>query len=671
MATNYWRGTTNNNWDGAANNWSLGHVPTSSEDVAFDASSPNPSVLNMSPASMYCKSLDFTGAPGDITWSGSYEVSISGNLTLKSGMTITNDGDVLFSSSAIFTSNTAVLHGAIRINGNGITVTLGDDCTIQGLIDIHQGTLDITGHNFTCGTVTDSTSTHVRGLILGTSTLQCSSFALSVGGTLTLDADEGIIKCSSVFIGLGITYNEVELNGAACEIRDSNTYTNLKIIGTASLADSCTIYANQTITGTLTITGNSARYRSFVTSDITGTARTLTAEVVSIIDCDFRDITAAGTAAPFTGTRLGNCAGNSQITMTVADDKYAVTGDASKNWSDDIWALSSGGATSVDNFPLPQDTAIFDNSTWTDNTARTLTCNTYRLPGFTWSAMTRTSKSFTVGINQPCYGNMVLKAGLTVYNGSATITLANRTTQSITSDTVQWFGKIVIDSIGGTVSLVDKLTLGATRSLTLTNGTFDANDQDVSIGSFISSNSNTRTLTMGGGAWTLTGTGTVWDLTVNGIEFTFNKETANIKLNQGSGTTACTFAGGGKTYNFLTQDGTGNYILTITGSNVFDTLVVNNPPKTIKFTAGTTTTITTDFDPKGEAGKLVTIGSVTSASHTLSLTTGTVEVSYCSISRSDAIGGTLWQALVSDGNVNGGNNTGWVFGAFIPKIIMT
>jgi hypothetical protein len=56
--------------------------------------------------------------------------------------------------------------------------------------------------------------------------------------------------------------------------------------------------------------------RTFVRSNTIGTTRTLTcAAVASLTDIDFRDITIAGAAAPVSGTRLGDCKGNSGITF--------------------------------------------------------------------------------------------------------------------------------------------------------------------------------------------------------------------------------------------------------------------------------------------------------------------------------------------------------------------
>ena len=63
---------------------------------------------------------------------------------------------------------------------------------------------------------------------------------------------------------------------------------------------------------------------------------------------------------------------------------------------------------------------------------------------------------------------------------------------------------------------------------------------------------------------------------------------------------------------------------------------------------------------------MITLGSVTPTStFTLSKSSGTVDVSFCSISDSIATGGASWKASTTTGNVDGGNNTGWSFAAIV------
>ncbi len=137
--------------------------------------------------------------------------------------------------------------------------------------------------------------------------------------------------------------------------------------------------------------------------------------------------------------------------------------------------------------------------------------------------------------------------------------------------------------------------------------------------------------------------------------------TGTGKINMTSAT-AKTFVGGDNSYNTLNQGGAGT--LTISGTNTFRNITNSVQPATILFTAGTTNTFTNDFDLNGTSGNLITIGSDTPASNfTLSKSSGTVDVSFCSISDSIATGGAAWYAGTT--STNGGNNTGWLFTNFV------
>jgi len=104
----------------------------------------------------------------------------------------------------------------------------------------------------------------------------------------------------------------------------------------------------------------------------------------------------------------------------------------------------------------------------------------------------------------------------------------------------------------------------------------------------------------------------------------------------------------------------------ITGATTFNTIYCHTQDKTINFTSGQTFTCSA-FDFVGASSHLITIGSTSTSQHTLSKSSGTVSVSYCSISYSNATGGATWDAFLSNGCVDGGNNSGWIFSSFTTK----
>jgi len=266
--------------------------------------------------------------------------------------------------------------------------------------------------------------------------------------------------------------------------------------------------------------------------------------------------------------------------------------------------------------------------------------------------------------NRTVCGNLTLSTGMTLAAG-ATTTLFGSTsgTKIITTNGKTLDFIIAFNGIGGTWQLADNLTQGSTRQSALLNGTIDLNGKTYTAGSSFQTGagSGVKNLTFNGGTLVCPAASTT----------AFHNPVANFTTTAGTGTgkismtaaTAKTFSSSlGAVYN-CTLENAGAGALTITGSNTFTTISNSVQPTSFLFTAGTTTTVT-NFNVSGTSGNLVTIGSATASNHTLSKASGLVDVSYCTISRSTATGGARWQAYTANGNVDGGNNTGWLFSAF-------
>lgn len=275
---------------------------------------------------------------------------------------------------------------------------------------------------------------------------------------------------------------------------------------------------------------------------------------------------------------------------------------------------------------------------------------------FTGFSGTRSNTALTL------YGSLTVSSGMTLSSGANTLTFAATSgTQDITSSAKMFDFPLTINGVGGTVRLLDDLTVGSTRTTSLFAGTFNANNYNFSTGLFTVNSGSPRTVTMGSGTWTLTGTGNVWDFSsTSGL--TFNKDTANIVLSSTSSLSRG-FFGGSLTYNNLTIGGaTGTSTLSITGNNTFNTISsTKTVAHTVRFSGGSTTTVA-NWTVTGTAGNVVTLTSDTTSQFNLVKTGGgTVSLSYANISYSNATPGSTWYAYLSDGNVDGGNNTGWTF----------
>ena len=351
---------------------------------------------------------------------------------------------------------------------------------------------------------------------------------------------------------------------SALNFNNENTFNNLTFLSptTNPRIFSITLFANQIVNGTLTIGGSSTGSRRiFFGSSSSSSPRTITAGTIATLsDVDFRDIIAAGTSSPWSGTRLGNCLGNTNITFDAGKTVYWNLGATNQNWGSTAWALSSGGTPNENNFPLAQDTAVFDDDGDTPSTQIQVT-SLWHIGTIDMSART-TEFNLSYQITCSHYGSLTLFSNLTLTQTSRMSFRCRGTTQTITT-AGKTFQSIGIDAPTGTVQLEDSLT--CTSDVQLTQGAFNANGYNVTCSGLSASGSGTRTLTLGNGLWTLTATGGVWDLVSTNL--TFDAGSSDILLTNTT-STARTFSGGGLTYNKLTIGGTtGTSTTTITNSN--------------------------------------------------------------------------------------------------------
>jgi hypothetical protein len=631
--TVYWNLAAGGNW--SANAWAAssgGAASTDNFPLAQDTATIENTGLITSAAVTMDSAITYTGAVSMSTRTNAMTLSLStgytiyGNWTNGSGTTLSGAQTLTFSgrNTQTITSAGKTFSGGIAVDSYGGTVELAANNLNIGTntLTITNGTFDTKNLNVTAGSLISSSS-NVRSITLGSSTLTLSSAADAINFTtptnLTFSAGTSTISLTgestgTIFNGGGNTFNTVTLTGTnsaiTAAIAGANTFTNLTFTAPAAASViSLRFSANQTITGTLTVAGTTAVRRIFVRSDTLGTTRTLTVGTLSADNCDFRDITIAGAAAGSSPTRAGNCGGNSGITFPAAKTVYWNLA-GTQNWSATAWAPSSGGTPDINQFPLAQDTAVFDNT----GSAGTVTVQAaWNIGTLNMSARTSACTIDWSNGGPFIHGNVLLGSGVTP--GTIGIsTFAGRGTQTITSAGNTWSGAITVDCVTGTVQLADALTLIAARNLTLTSGTFDAVSYNLTVGFFDTSGSTLRTLKMGSGTWTLVGTGAVW-FTTTTTNLNFYKGTANIVLSDTSAS-ARTFAGGGLSYNKLTIGGTtGTSTLSITGNNQFTELAST---KTVAHTislSGTTQTFG-KWTVTGTVGNVVTLTG-TGTSHVL------------------------------------------------------
>lgn len=628
--TVYWVTLAGGNWSG--NNWAAssgGAVSTDNFPLAQDTAVIENTGLNTSATVTMDSAVPYTGTvtmstrTNAMTLAGSTAYTVYGNWVLGSGVTQSYSNILSFSgrNTQTITSAGKTLSGAITVDSYGGTVELADALNIGGnTLTVTNGTFDTKNFNVTASALSSSNS-NVRTIALGSSTVTLSSNGpqFSTNTNLTFNAGTSQITLSATGMtlagGTGVSFYNVSFTTTSSStgaITGANTFNNISITAPAAAGlTQLSLGANQTINGTLTVAGASPVRRIFVRSDTLGTQRTLSVGTLSATDCDFRDIAITGTAAGSSPTRAGDCGGNSGITFPAGKTVYWNLAGA-QNWSATGWASSSGGTPDINNFPLAQDTAVFDD---TGSVTGTITINAAWNIGTLDASLRTSAMTLTTSTNAPfVYGDWKFGTGVTSSSTAGTITFAKRGTQTITSNGVQFGCPVTVNSITGITQLADALSLGSTRILTLTSGTFDAVTYNTTAGLFVVTANPAGTLKMGTGTWTLSGTGTVWNASTI-VNLSFYKNTANIVLSDTS-TTARTFEGGGLSYNKLTIGGaTGTSTLTISGNNQFTELAST---KTVAHTIalGSTTQTFGKWTVTGTAGNVVTLTG-TGTSHIL------------------------------------------------------
>lgn len=333
--------------------------------------------------------------------------------------------------------------------------------------------------------------------------------------------------------------------------------------------------------------------------------------------------------------------------------RYWVGGTATWNGTADTkWSLTSGGAGG-EAVPTSSDDVFFDAASGavTCTTSGSQSAKTLTFTGFTGT--------FAMGSSLFLSGSMTLGSAMTftnaggdiVFSASGTLTSNGVTISSSAGGFLRPSGAVTI-TLGGVLVLGGASPMGISSSsstpvFATANFAVTAAGVGWAAGTF-TPGSSTITLT-GSGASTLVITGT---LSANTATFKLTNATASTKtVSLGSNTTWSTI--------WLTGAGTGAFLITTSGT--IGTLLVDTPPHTLTFTAGITVTIGTAFTVNGTSGNLMTLQSSSAGSaFTLSKSSGTVSVEWCSIKDSTATGGASWLATNS---LNVSGNTGWVFGS--------
>jgi hypothetical protein len=660
----YWNLAAGGNW--SATGWATtsggtpnaNNFPLGQDKIIIENTGLNTSATITFDTNWWLGELDASTRSNAMTLaSAAIAPRIYKNVTLSSAVTMTGTGAWQFfgqGTTQILDVNTATFVPPITIDSPGGTLQLAENTTCSSTVTLTSGTLNLNNNVLTCNVFTSS-NTNTRAISFGTASiningrnatiLTISQGTFSYTGTPTINLTGAGIGGETRNISLGnSTFTEsnaidlyvttgadtVASTGVGMAVKKldftgfTGTFTRTLLavqFGNLLLSSSMTYSASENMqlasTGTQSITTNGITINHPLTQlGVGGTVQlqdnltmgstrtfTLTNGTLDLssgnrtLSCGLFNSSNSNTRSILFGTGNITLTGNdTAIWTTNITTGLSVTGTPTVNCT---YSGSTGTRTITCNPSGAEAIAIsFNINAGTDIITTGSGSMTFKNLNFTGFSGTLTNRPFII------YGNLTYTSGMILSAGTfATNLFATSGTQLITTNgntTIDF--PITQDGIGGTVRLQDNLTMGATRTYTLTNGSFDINDKILSCGLFASSNTNTRTLDLG----------TDGKIEVTGTSFTVNPSGLTMSgtgiVSMDSATTK-TFAGGGGVYPYaLNQGGIGN--LTITGANTFQDMTNTVQPCTIIFPASTTTSVY-NFNVNGTDGNLVLLRSST------------------------------------------------------------
>lgn len=655
-----------------------------------------------------CQSLVCSGSfVGTFAGTGTLTVS-GGTFTLLSGCTWSATGLITFTGSPTVTTSSVTIGASITYNAAGGTMTLADALTLASTrtFTLTAGTLNLVSYTLTCGLFSSSNS-NTRVIAFGTGNITVNTTG---GGTLwTTATTTGLTTTGTQVVNVSNPAG-VATTITSGSLSEVNSISFNFTAGYYSLTLTAGSKRNLNFTGFTGTVGNTAQtiYGNMILSNgatFTGGANvwTLGGTTVSTRDVDLANKTALGFPLTFDATDStfrflrnttlatytwsnGNLNLNGfEVTVatlvrsgsggvTAGGGRFKVTGNnttvvnlsGSGTFDDvpvELTYAGGAGTRTISNFGGGGFSLAFSGAA-TDTVS------------FSSAATVRNldTTNFSGTLN---FGNTVNAYGSLFFNSSAAVTGASARALNLYGSATQY-------TLGATTTfptfniitfqpasnyLLNTNITSTTAFGILGNAVLDLNGKTVTArqGYGVLVGGNTPTITMSSGTISLNGDSTslsgqpVWD-TTDAVTFS------------GSGTISCTSASdkfigpAGRTLPTINQGGTGTlefgddgtgtgYVL----ANLTSTATSNT---TIRLAPAVTTTFT-NFSLSGTATAQVTLtnnGSGLPVNRaTISKASGTVSTSYLTIQNIAATGGATWNAFTTNGNVDGGNNTGWNF----------
>jgi len=594
MADRYWVGgtgswttTSTTNWSATSGGASGASVPTSSDDVFFDAASSGAS-YTVTVTTVGCRNLTVTApATGAVTFAGTGALQPAGNISIPAGTLWTHTGQFSVNNigNTVTVSIVPTLTGVLGFFGT-LGVTLLNNITTNGNVffnhtnTVSLNSFNLSGDNFSWNSGNINLTSGNIILKQGVSVNASSGSVMTTSGGVMqmLDNSAGL---GSTFTWAGTTTTLIPLTIPA----SANLTADITINLTDTAAISTLNFESPLSTGqrrlriasttnckinvlNLGTSGADPSRRIFCFTSLETQNRLITNSTsATLINTDFFGINLSTARS---GTSLGNSGATTNITFTAAKTVYwnLVAGGT---WGANAFATTSGGAPALANWPLPQDTVIFENTGLNTSASVVLPNSFSAYPGM--DASTRTN-AMTI---RTTYDSSACRLTGTIYKFPAVVTwtddilvqqsFTNTVTNFFYQNSTTPFGRIS-QTQGGNLTLGNNSFVSG---LTLVAGTFNLNNFTLTASTSLvySSTVLSKTLAFGStGAINITAlTGTL----INGNATNFSTTGTGSKdvnitgASTGTRTLATAVLTEANVYSINVTDGSVASTLTLTG----------------------------------------------------------------------------------------------------------
>ena len=387
--------------------------------------------------------LDFTGA--DCT--PAVTTLNLNNLTLSSGGTFTNLSATMRSNGVITTNGKTIAALVINHTDLGTTSLAGAlTCTTQTYI---AGNVDFANFNLT----SSGAAAYTSGVFSNINTISCTTFTIT--GTFLLT--QGTITPSVSFI---LTSGSLTYQGGTLSPVPTFTHT----AGTVVLSKAYAL----TTTGAYTLTGGSLVLNGF---NLTTGSFISTGIVARSISFGSNNIILTTTTA---ATTVLSMADVTNFTETATTGGFVTDASVTRTLT---FGTTGGTITNAPNLSITSGSAII-----------TLTTGSW------FNTLDFTGSSTTPAVTTLNLSTLVLSSAGTYTNLTPVFTR----TQTWSMQFSKQLGGIGFNLVSGTLTLDGTQTYIATATCTLTAGTLNLGGYDLTIGTFSSNNTNTRSIVFGG-----------------------------------------------------------------------------------------------------------------------------------------------------------------------------